>query len=122
MTVGRVGGVRTNTLGPISNDANWEPGLAGKIGGAWRTGAGRQGLKAVRNLARRKGRRCRSSVRMRLHLAGAGSGCDGLLRRLRFGGLCGRLTRLRRLRAELLGEPLDTALGVDQLLAPGEER
>ena len=32
------------------------------------------------------------------------------------------LALFRRLRTELLGEPLDAALGVDELLAAGEER
>ena len=38
------------------------------------------------------------------------------------GGLRGGLALLDRLRAELLGEAVDTAFGVDQLLAAREER
>src|SRR5215472_12680668 len=44
--------------------------------------------------------------------------CGGRL----FGGFRGLLSAFRRLRAELLREPLDTALGIDQLLLAREER
>jgi len=37
-------------------------------------------------------------------------------------GLCGFLAALRGLRAELLREPLDPSLCIDQLLPTGEER
>ena len=58
-------------------------------------------------------------------LCGDGLGLGGLLRggglgRLR--GLLYGLPLLRRLQAELLVEPLDAALGVEQLLLAGEKR
>src|SRR5215510_10570227 len=56
--------------------------------------------------------RCGLGLRALLH----GRSLGGLRRLLR------RLPLLRRLRAELLVEPLDAALGVDQLLPAGEKR
>src|SRR3954466_14714499 len=47
-------------------------------------------------------------------------GADGCL--LVLLGLCRRLAALRGLHAETLGEALDAAFGVDQLLPAGEKR